>query len=320
MRIAIITPAVAGSRHGNRVTALRWARLLRRLGHRVHVRQHYRGEPDDLLIALHARRSFLAIQSWRQANPHKGLVVALTGTDLYGDIHDDAKARESLELASCLVLLQPLGLNQLPERLRSKARVIYQSAQAPRLRRPRDKAHFDICVLGHLRPVKDPFRTARASRLLPTSSRQRVLHLGAALSRDMQTRVRREMAANSRYRWLGDVPRSRALQVLGSCRLLVHTSLLEGGANAVTEAIAAGVPVLSSRIAGSIGILGPDYGGYFPVCDTQALAALLHRAETDHRFYQSLKTQCRRLRPLVDPARELASWQQLLRQISARGR
>jgi hypothetical protein len=73
--------------------------------------------------------------------------------------------------------------------------------------------------------------------------------------------------------------------------------------------------LLSSPIAGSIGILGADYPGYFPIGDTPALAALLNRAETDARFYNDVKQQCRRLRSLVRPARERASWRDRLREL-----
>jgi putative glycosyltransferase (TIGR04348 family) len=317
MRILLVTPAPPGSRKGNRITALRWARLLRQLGHRVAVRQEYGGERPDVLIALHARRSFDAVEAFRRAHAERPIIVALTGTDLYGDIHIDANAKRSLEIASRLVLLQSHGVSELPPRLRHKARVIYQSTEAPRaVPRPREGI-FEVCVLGHLRPVKDPFRTACAARLLPTSSHMRVLQVGGALSTDMAEQAAAELAANPRYRWLGDLPRWRALRVLARCRLLVLTSRMEGGANVISEAIASGVPVLSSRISGSLGILGPDYPGYFPVGDTRALAALLSRAEMDPRFYRDLKTCCRRLRPLVDPARERRSWQHVLRELSS---
>jgi hypothetical protein len=60
-------------------------------------------------------------------------------------------------------------------------------------------------------------------------------------------------------------------------------------AEVVTEAVAVSVPVVSSRIAGSVGLLGADYPGFFPFADTAALAGLLRRAETDAPFYADLK-------------------------------
>jgi len=151
--------------------------------------------------------------------------------------------------------------------------------------------------------------------VLPASSRIRVLQVGGALSEDMAEEARREAAGNPRYRWLGELPRQQAMRLLARCRLLSLTSRLEGGANVVSEAVAAGVPVASSRVAGSIGLLGEDYPGYFPYGDTRALADLLLRAETDADFYQTLRERCARRRPLFEPARERHSWQQLLSEL-----
>jgi putative glycosyltransferase (TIGR04348 family) len=316
------------------VTALRWAGLLRQLGHRVVVRQEYRGERSDLLIALHARRSFASVDAFHRQNSGRPIVLALTGTDLYEAIKTDPVAREALALASRLVVLQPLGVEELPANLRGRTRVIYQSCDVPpnsnrrakmkhrgagiaTSRGPRSsnlpaQLFFDVCVLGHLRPVKDPFRTALAARRLPASSRIRVLHAGAALTRTMDEQAQAEQEINPRYHWLGELPRWKALRLLSRSRLLVLTSILEGGANTISEAIALDVPVLASRIPGSVGLLGVDYPGYFPVGDTAALAILLTRAETDARFYQQLRAWCRRLRPLIRPARERESWRRLL--------
>jgi glycosyltransferase involved in cell wall biosynthesis len=79
---------------------------------------------------------------------------------------------------------------------------------------------------------------------------------------------------------------------------------MEGGAHVVSEAIAAGVPVIASDIAGNVGLLGEDYPGYFPVGNEQALAALLLRAETDSNFLRSLKAAVKARRSLTDPAAE----------------
>ncbi len=319
MVVRLVTPAPQGSRRGNRVTAVRWAGLLRRLGQRVVLEEAYRGGPCDVLVALHARHSAESVLRFRRERPGAPLIVALTGTDLYGDLEADPAARRSLELASRLVVLQPLGVAALPAHVRHKARVIYQSATPPRgeVRGAHDA--FEVCVVGHLRPVKDPLRAALAARLLPAASRLRVLHLGAALEEEMAARAREEAASNPRYRWLGELPRAQARRVLAGSRLLVLTSRLEGGANVVSEAIAASVPVLSSRIDGSVGILGPAYPGYFPVGHTEALAALLWRTESDPVFYASLRAWCESLKPLVDPARELMAWRRLLGEIGTPG-
>lgn len=288
MKIALITPVPAQSRQGNRVTALRWTRMLKQLGHRVTLTQHYDGAAYDLMIALHARRSFAAIERFYHLYPERPLLVALTGTDLYGDIHSSAEAQCSLERASRLILLQPQGIEELPEHVRHKARVIYQSVPTPRRLPPKTKRMFDVCVLGHLRAVKDPLRTALAASLLPATSRIRVLHVGKALSADMAAQAEAETARNQRYHWLGERPRWQALRILARSRLLVLSSRSEGGANVISEALAVGVPIVASRIAGTVGLLGADYPGYFPVADTAALARLLTHVESDVAFYNTL--------------------------------
>ena len=68
------------------------------------------------MIALHARRSAESIQAWSKAWPDKPLIVVLTGTDLYRDIHTDADARQSLALVSRRVVLQEAGLAALVRR------------------------------------------------------------------------------------------------------------------------------------------------------------------------------------------------------------
>ena len=135
------------------------------------------------------------------------------------------------------------------------------------------------------------------------------------MSQDMAAEARAEEARNPRYLWLGDLQRSAALRLLAGSRLLALTSRLEGGANVISEALAVSVPVISSRIAGSIGLLGPTYSGYFPVGDTEALRELLLRAESDAAFYRELKEWCERLKPLVDPARERESWKSVLAEL-----
>ena len=86
--ILIVSPALAEANNGNWHTASRWARMLR--NHcRIGIAPRWNGEPYDLLIALHARRSAPSIEAWSAAHPTRPLVVVLTGTDLYRDIRVD---------------------------------------------------------------------------------------------------------------------------------------------------------------------------------------------------------------------------------------
>ncbi len=315
MRIRIICPAPAGSRSGNRTTALRWARILRSLGHRVAIAGRYAGEPCDLLVALHARRTFDALRAFTRQHPERPAVVALTGTDVYGDIHRSRRAQRALRMATRLIALQPLALRELPADLRRKTRVIYQSAAGTRRRLPRGHV-FEVCVIAHLRSVKDPLRTALAVRRLPSDSGIRVLHAGKALDAAMVERARAEMRRNPRYRWLGECTGRRVRALIARSRLLVLTSRLEGGANVISEAVRASVPVVTSNIPGSLGLLGTAYPGVFPVGDTRTLSRLLRRAETDRAFYDRLRKHCRRRAARFRPALERQAWRELLAELA----
>jgi glycosyltransferase involved in cell wall biosynthesis len=215
------------------------------------------------------------------------------------------------------VVLQPKALDKLPEGWRAKTRVIYQSV-TPGMRKARSSRQrrtFDVCVVGHLRPVKDPFRAAMAARKLPAASRIRVLQIGGAMTSEMEARANKEMRINSRYRWLGEQSPSRVRRILERSQLFVLSSKMEGGANALGEAIVAGMPVLASRIGGSVGILGEEYPGYFEPGDTRRLARLMLKAETDPWFLAALKNKCEALAPLFDPARERAALKSVLAEL-----
>jgi putative glycosyltransferase (TIGR04348 family) len=319
MRIQIVTPARAGSTYGNRITAVRWASILKQLGHRVTVTQTYDGETTEMLVALHARRSYQSIKRLHQKHPSIPIVVALTGTDVYRDLKTDRRTMESLEIAAGIVALQPKALDQLKRNVRSKARVIYQSAERVKQTQARSDK-FDVCVIAHLRPVKDPFRAALATRLLPASSRIQILQIGKAMTDSMLKRAQAEANRNRRYRWLGELSRSQAQSYLVRSRVCVISSRMEGGANVLSEAIVTGVPVLASRIDGNVSILGDDYPGLFNVGDTRALANLLDRVETDSTFLHELRKRTKRLAPLFDREREIRAWAELITALAPKAR
>jgi putative glycosyltransferase (TIGR04348 family) len=315
MRIRLITPAPPRSRTGNRATAARWGHILRDLGHRVEVSVDYQGESADLMVALHAWRSADAIARFAETHPGRPLVVTLTGTDAYRFIHSDPEPTlRSIALADRLVGLHERIADTVPPEHRAKVRVIYQSA-LPIPRRTPARRGFLVCVAGHLREEKDPLRPAYAVRDLPPASRLRVDQYGMAHSPEWATAATAEMAANPRYRWHGEVSHGRLRKVYACAHLLALPSRMEGGANVISEAVVAGLPVIASSIPGSIGLLGEEYPGFYPVEDTEALRALLLRAESDPVLYRDLETACAARGELFTPERERAGWEDLLREL-----
>lgn len=313
MRIVLITPEGPTSRTGNRVAASRWARILRHLGHRVRLAADYDGRPADLMVAVHAWRSAAAIERFKAKFPERPVVLQLSGTDIYEYIDSDpVPTLRSMELADRLVALNDLAWRVVPKRLRPRLGVIHQSAaMLPHPRRPSSRAAV-VSVIGHLRDVKDPLRAAEAARLLPAPSRVRIEQVGRAYTPAWAARARAEMKANPRYLWRGDVPAAAVRRLLARSHAMVISSLSEGGANVISEAVVAGVPVLASKMDGNVGLLGADYPGYFPVGNTEALARLLRKLEHEPQFVASLRKALARRAPLFRPAREIAAWRRLL--------
>ena len=308
LKISILTPAAPGSLAGNRTTAERWAALLADAGLHVQTCHNQAPADTDLLIALHAWRSAEAIQDFRQRHPDRPLILALTGTDLYHFQHSDpAPTLASMSAANTLIGLHRLVADAVPEALRNKLHIVYQSATDDG-RHPEPAAGtFEVCVLGHLRDEKDPLRAAEAARNLPDGSHIRIIQAGKAHSPEWAEQAKREMAANPRYHWCGELGQVATRDLLKRSRLMVISSRMEGGANVVSEACITGTPMLASDIPGNRGLLGDDYAGYFPLEDSAALRQLLLRAEQDRGFLAQLRQQVRERAALFCPAREQQS-------------
>jgi putative glycosyltransferase (TIGR04348 family) len=315
MRITLITPAPPKSRAGNRATATRWASIFKTLGHLVEIATRFTGQDADVMIALHAWRSAESIQQFSAMFPNRPLIVAITGTDAYRFIHSHPDTTlQSIRLANYIVGLHDLIGNTLPKDAQKKLHVIYQSAQSIAKREPYQR-YFHVSVMGHLREEKDPLRPALAARLLPVSSRIHIHQFGKAHTPQWALQAREEMKTNPRYTWHDEIPHYKIRQVYRRTNLLVLPSRMEGGANVISEAIVAGVPVIASAIEGSIGLLGTDYAGYYPVENEQALSELLLKAETNKVYYAKLEQACIAKQPLFTLENETSEWKKLLKKL-----
>jgi putative glycosyltransferase (TIGR04348 family) len=314
--INLITPALADANNGNWQTAYRWAKFLSDQFDVRTAKEWQAGvqaaESPAMMIALHARRSASSIAAFAQTG--QPIALVMTGTDLYRDIHRDPAAQRSLELAHRLVVLHDHGVHDLPEQFRSKTRVIFQSARslipAEQPVTEVKKRYFDLALVGHIRAEKDPITALKAIQLLSATSRSpssptvRLIHIGSDKDETLGQAFRELASTLPQVILKGNLSNPKTRQIIKQCDALVLPSVMEGGANVLIEAVTAGVPVLASRISGSVGMLGEDYSGYFQVGNALDLSQTISRCLADKAFLNKLRRQCERRAHLFEPQRE----------------
>ena len=304
-RLVIVTPGLRQANNGNWQTAHRWARMLAPRW-RVTLTDRWQGGDEHVMIALHARRSAPSIAAWRKTRGPAPLLLVLTGTDLYRDIHQDAQAQASLTFADALVVLNELGARQLAPALRERCHVVLQSC-AERRALVKTGRHLRALMVGHLRDEKDPLTYLRAAQRLAARADLRFDLIGAALDPALGAQAAALAMQQPNYRWLGALPHAATRRQIQAAHVLVHASRMEGGAHVVIEALRSGTPVLASRIDGNVGLLGGEYLGYFPAGDDVALAAVLQRCRDDPDMLSGLRAQCDSRAALFAPETEAAT-------------
>lgn len=315
--IVIVSPALSDANNGNWQTANRWRQMLAKKFHCRIVKTwpDKFANQDEVMIALHARKSADSIAAWHKVHGSSRLVLALTGTDLYRDIQTDAAAQASLAMACKLIVLQELAPLGLPEACRAKAEVIFQSTiSEPAVEK--SAAHLRAVMVGHLRDEKSPETLFAAAELLnfdklsPNGGNIFIDHIGSGLDAALAKAAEATQKIFPHYRWLDALPHEATRRAIGRAHVLVHASKMEGGAHVLMEAACSGTPVLASRIDGNVGMLGADYAGYFDWGDAAGLAQLLRecrasQSEPDGLLAQLQKQVVARA-PLFAPAHESA--------------
>lgn len=324
--LVIVSPALADSNNGNWQTAKRWSDLL--LDHyssRIikHWPDFQNTHNDSIMLALHARRSAESIHAWAAQKGIKsdcpGLVLALTGTDLYRDIHTHPEAMESLRLAELLIVLQSKAIDTVPDEFKHKAHVVYQSTSAMPAITVKGQT-LNVLMVGHLREEKMPETYLRAALILKNEAGILLEHAGEALDEKYIPLLKQTSAECPHYHWLGGLSYEQSRKKMQEAHILVHCSKMEGGAHVIMEAVRSGTPVLASRIDGNVGMLGEDYSGYFELDNAEQLAALLLqlrdelKADNKAGLNHTLQLQSKLRAPLFAPEHEQTSLLNILNQ------
>lgn len=309
-RIDVVVPPLATGQSGNSVTGERYVRMFNDLGHESTLVAETR-VGSDLVVALNAYRTAAAVKAATAAGSL--IVVVLTGTDIYRFLASDADVvLETLDQAHRLVGLNDRVGSELERRHRERLEIIPEGARRSAVVRRTSATEFSVVVVGHLRDEKDPRTVAAAVRDLPSQSRITVHHYGAPHSTDWAEWAQSEQRSNSRYRWHGEIPRSEMESIYAQAHVLVNSSMIEGGANAISEAVMADLPVLASNIPGNIGVLGESYPGYFDAGDPCSLSSSLLGLESDPQKLTELSSAVTDLQPRLTIDEETGRWNQLL--------
>lgn len=301
--VAIFVPYPLAAAAGNAVTARRLKGQLEEGGWRVKLFGPDRSvNGGRVLVALNAWRSAEVVQSFEGA-----VIVILTGTDINAAELADPTwvGRKVMERADSLVVLQNEALKRVPESLQEKVTVIRPATVMPEELRDLS-GHgevLEVVLAGRDRVEKRADIVLEACRSLPEGAGIRVRWFGAE----------REDPPPG-FQWMGEVQQEKLWQEMAEADLFLNASSQEGGANAVVEAMALGLPVLASRIGGNIGLLGEDYPGYFSEGSVEELQEKLLLLR-DERVRRKLKDSVRNSRRLFDAEREGREWRALLARV-----
>jgi glycosyltransferase involved in cell wall biosynthesis len=293
---------------GNSITAKRIASLLSSAGHIAEAINTDMPPAADVMIALHATKALAASRRFKTQSPNSKLIIYLTGTDLYKDQPtNNPEFFEALSLADTLVISQPASLDSIPNCYKAKTSLVPASVLLPAVQHVSPPPSPSIALVGHLRPVKNPFLMNQALAQLSALD-VHAYTLGAALEPNMINEVNRWQKEDSRFKWLDDVAHAKTLSWMSQVNFTLNTSHSEGGSNAVTESIMLGTPVLASSIEGNVGLLGRNYLGYFEPGCSEELAKLINRALTDQDFSNDLALQIKELQPRFSAQKETDGW------------
>lgn len=302
---------------GNAVTALRMQNLLLESG--LDVAIHERGDAPmhaRCLIALNARKSAREIFDFHHRQPESAIVSLLTGTDVnHPEMEDLSSATiKALRLSTSVVSLHDGFTHRIPEDLLGKTKVIYPSVQLPSGFSHCPVEPKKVMIAGNYRVEKNPTLMMSAVRKLAELPLD--FHAYGA-GGDYQEHLDQTAAECSNFYFHGVQDHGVVLKEMQSMHALLNTSTEEGGANAICEAVAIGLPVLASRIDGNIGMLGFDYEGFFTSGDLQSLTDLLTRMDRDEAFYQTLKRQVAARARCFSYQYEAEQWAALVRKMIA---
>jgi glycosyltransferase involved in cell wall biosynthesis len=149
-----------------------------------------------------------------------------------------------------------------------------------------------VGTIARLDPVKDLHTLIRAvGRQGPQRGPMVLLVIGDGSERAQLEASAREVGHGSSVRFLGH--REDARDLLAACDLYANSSISEGISLTILEAMAAGLPVVATRVGGTPEIVDATCGRLVPSRDPDALASTLAALAADGALRRTLGGKAR---------------------------
>jgi glycosyltransferase involved in cell wall biosynthesis len=246
-----------------------WSLKVPAVVHTVH------GAPFHPYQAWPARRLFEVCERYAARRCHALISVAHAMTDLM--VSAKVAPREKFTTIYSGMEVEPfLNANQHRERMRREFGF-----------GPEQVVIGKIARLFHLKGHEDVI--AAAEDLRGQKSRVRFLFIGDGILRERLERDIRARGLEEMFVFAGLVPPARIPEYLGAMDILVHTSLREGLARALPQALLAGKPVVSYDVDGAREVcVSGETGFLVPPRDFAALKQALVRLVGDAALREKL--------------------------------
>jgi L-malate glycosyltransferase len=150
---------------------------------------------------------------------------------------------------------------------------------------------FVIGTVARLDPVKDVVTLIHATAALARHLRVALIVIGDGDERARLEELAAQCDARPHVRFLGHRDDARAL--LAGCDVYVNSSISEGISLTILEAMAAGLPIIATRVGGTPEIIDETCGRLVPARDREALTAALGELAADRSLRETLARTAR---------------------------
>lgn len=160
---------------------------------------------------------------------------------------------------------------------------LFRAAQTP-------VGNLHVVVTRNLEALYDNASALRAFALVHAAQPDARLTLaGEGPERANLEQLASQLGVAGAVRFAGRLPREQVASLLQSARVLLNPSTADNSPNSLIEAMAAGVPIVSTRVGGVPQLCQPDrHALLVPVADPTAMAEAILRVHQDEALRQRL--------------------------------